>query len=130
VTLRRPRTRAFIGEQRQSHRSQYLYSRGGDGLSWRNLPDPEDLGGARLPNLIYYRGVDKAGDFAAWEEPQLFATEFERRFAPYDRSLALFFRLDITRVDLRMEREQVMPEPVWWRGPRSSQSTNLECCWV
>jgi hypothetical protein len=27
------------------------------------------------PNLIYYNQVDKGGHFAAWEEPELFATE-------------------------------------------------------
>ncbi len=27
------------------------------------------------PNLIYFNEVDKGGHFAAWEEPELFATE-------------------------------------------------------
>ena len=32
------------------------------------------------PNLIYYNAVDRGGHFAAWEEPQLFATELRAAF--------------------------------------------------
>src|SRR5215468_4563096 len=32
------------------------------------------------PNLIYYNQVDKGGHFAAWEQPQLFATEVRAAF--------------------------------------------------
>jgi pimeloyl-ACP methyl ester carboxylesterase len=32
------------------------------------------------PNLIYFNEVDKGGHFAAWEEPQLFATEVGTAF--------------------------------------------------
>ncbi len=32
------------------------------------------------PNLIYFNEVDKGGHFAAWEEPQLFATEVRTAF--------------------------------------------------
>jgi pimeloyl-ACP methyl ester carboxylesterase len=33
------------------------------------------------PNLIYYNQLDKGGHFAAWEEPDLFATELRAAFA-------------------------------------------------
>jgi len=33
------------------------------------------------PNLIYFNEVDRGGHFAAWEEPQLFATEMRAAFA-------------------------------------------------
>jgi pimeloyl-ACP methyl ester carboxylesterase len=32
------------------------------------------------PNLIYYNEVDKGGHFAAWEQPQLFASELRAAF--------------------------------------------------
>ena len=32
------------------------------------------------PNLIYYNRVDKGGHFAAWEQPQLFASELRAAF--------------------------------------------------
>ena len=32
------------------------------------------------PNLIYFNEVDKGGHFAAWEEPELFATEIRAAF--------------------------------------------------
>ncbi len=31
-------------------------------------------------NLIYFNEVDKGGHFAAWEEPDLFATEMRAAF--------------------------------------------------
>jgi pimeloyl-ACP methyl ester carboxylesterase len=34
------------------------------------------------PNLIYFNKVDKGGHFAAWEEPELFATEIRAAFRP------------------------------------------------
>jgi pimeloyl-ACP methyl ester carboxylesterase len=34
------------------------------------------------PNLTYYNKVDKGGHFAAWEEPELFATEVRAAFRP------------------------------------------------
>jgi pimeloyl-ACP methyl ester carboxylesterase len=34
------------------------------------------------PNLIYFNELDKGGHFAAWEEPQLFATELRAAFGP------------------------------------------------
>jgi pimeloyl-ACP methyl ester carboxylesterase len=34
------------------------------------------------PNLSYFNEVDKGGHFAAWEEPDLFATEIRATFAP------------------------------------------------
>src|SRR5262249_58695833 len=32
------------------------------------------------PTLIYFNKVDKGGHFAAWEEPELFATEIRAAF--------------------------------------------------
>ncbi|TWF80295.1 pimeloyl-ACP methyl ester carboxylesterase [Pseudonocardia hierapolitana] len=37
---------------------------------------------AVYPNLTYFNEVDKGGHFAAWEEPDLFATEIRAAFAP------------------------------------------------
>ena len=34
------------------------------------------------PNLTYFNEVDKGGHFAAWEEPELFATEVRAAFRP------------------------------------------------
>jgi pimeloyl-ACP methyl ester carboxylesterase len=34
------------------------------------------------PNLTYFNEVDKGGHFAAWEEPELFATEIRTAFRP------------------------------------------------
>jgi pimeloyl-ACP methyl ester carboxylesterase len=34
------------------------------------------------PNLIYWGEVDRGGHFAAWEEPELFATELRAAFRP------------------------------------------------
>jgi pimeloyl-ACP methyl ester carboxylesterase len=34
------------------------------------------------PNLIYFNEVDRGGHFAAWEEPELFATEIRAAFRP------------------------------------------------
>jgi pimeloyl-ACP methyl ester carboxylesterase len=35
---------------------------------------------ASYPNVIYFHEVDKGGHFAAWEEPELFATEIRAAF--------------------------------------------------
>jgi hypothetical protein len=37
-------------------------------------------------NLIYYNKVDKGGDFAAWEQPQLFAEKVRAGFRPLRKS--------------------------------------------
>jgi pimeloyl-ACP methyl ester carboxylesterase len=37
---------------------------------------------AAYPNLTYFNEVDKGGHFAAWEEPELFATEIQTAFRP------------------------------------------------
>ena len=37
---------------------------------------------ASYPNVIYFNEVDKGGHFAAWEEPELFATEVRAAFRP------------------------------------------------
>jgi pimeloyl-ACP methyl ester carboxylesterase len=34
------------------------------------------------PNLTYFNEVDKGGHFAAWEEPELFASELQAAFSP------------------------------------------------
>jgi pimeloyl-ACP methyl ester carboxylesterase len=34
------------------------------------------------PNLIYFNEVDKGGHFAAWEQPELFASEMRAGSAP------------------------------------------------
>jgi pimeloyl-ACP methyl ester carboxylesterase len=36
-------------------------------------------------NLVYYNRVDKGGHFAAWEQPELFATELRAAFRPLRR---------------------------------------------
>ena len=36
---------------------------------------------ASYPNVIYFNEVDKGGHFAAWEEPELFATELRNAFS-------------------------------------------------
>ena len=38
------------------------------------------------PNLTYFNEVDKGGHFAAWEEPELFATEMRAAFMPLRNS--------------------------------------------
>ena len=35
---------------------------------------------AAYPKLIHYNKVDKGGHFAAWEQPQLFASELRAAF--------------------------------------------------
>jgi len=32
------------------------------------------------PNLVYFNEVDRGGHFAAWEEPELFASELRVAF--------------------------------------------------
>jgi pimeloyl-ACP methyl ester carboxylesterase len=34
------------------------------------------------PNVTYFNEVDRGGHFAAWEEPELFATEIRAAFKP------------------------------------------------
>ena len=34
------------------------------------------------PNLIYFHQARRGGHFAAWEEPELFATEIRAAFKP------------------------------------------------
>jgi pimeloyl-ACP methyl ester carboxylesterase len=36
---------------------------------------------ASYPNVVYFNEVDKGGHFAAWEEPELFATELRAAFS-------------------------------------------------
>jgi pimeloyl-ACP methyl ester carboxylesterase len=41
---------------------------------------PRSWAAQAYPNLIYFNEVDKGGHFAAWEQPQLFATELRAAF--------------------------------------------------
>src|SRR5262249_8004972 len=41
---------------------------------------PETWARRAYRNLIYFHEVDKGGHFAAWEEPELFASEFRAAF--------------------------------------------------
>jgi pimeloyl-ACP methyl ester carboxylesterase len=34
------------------------------------------------PNLSYFHEADRGGHFAAWEEPEVFATELREAFRP------------------------------------------------
>jgi pimeloyl-ACP methyl ester carboxylesterase len=36
---------------------------------------------ASYPNVTYFNKVDRGGHFAAWEEPELFATEVRAAFS-------------------------------------------------
>jgi pimeloyl-ACP methyl ester carboxylesterase len=47
------------------------------GEIWRT---PRSWVEASYPNVIYFNEVDKGGHFAAWEEPDLFATEIRAAF--------------------------------------------------
>ena len=48
----------------------------------RNLRRPRSWVETAYPTLGYYHLVDKGGHFAAWEEPELFATEIRAAFKP------------------------------------------------
>jgi pimeloyl-ACP methyl ester carboxylesterase len=48
------------------------------GEIWRT---PRSWVDASYPNVMYFHEVDKGGHFAAWEEPQLFASELRAAFA-------------------------------------------------
>jgi pimeloyl-ACP methyl ester carboxylesterase len=41
---------------------------------------PGSWGEKAFGNLIYWNEVDKGGHFAAWEQPQLFASELRAGF--------------------------------------------------
>jgi pimeloyl-ACP methyl ester carboxylesterase len=47
------------------------------GEIWRTPPSWVE---ASYPNVIYFNEVDRGGHFAAWEEPELFATELRAAF--------------------------------------------------
>jgi len=47
------------------------------GEIWRT---PRSWAEKSYPNLVYFNEVDKGGHFAAWEEPELFATEIRAAF--------------------------------------------------
>jgi pimeloyl-ACP methyl ester carboxylesterase len=44
------------------------------------FPAPRSWGETVYPGLAYFNEVDRGGHFAAWEEPQLFATELRAAF--------------------------------------------------
>ena len=43
---------------------------------------PESWARRAYPKLAYFHEVDKGGHFAAWEQPELFATELRAAFRP------------------------------------------------
>jgi pimeloyl-ACP methyl ester carboxylesterase len=43
---------------------------------------PRDWAEKAYPNLTYFNEVDRGGHFAAWEEPELFASELRAAFRP------------------------------------------------
>jgi pimeloyl-ACP methyl ester carboxylesterase len=49
------------------------------GEIWRT---PRSWAEKSYPTLSYFNEVDKGGHFAAWEEPELFATEIRAAFRP------------------------------------------------
>jgi pimeloyl-ACP methyl ester carboxylesterase len=49
------------------------------GEIWRT---PRSWVETAYPNVIYFNEVDKGGHFAAWEEPELFASEIRATFRP------------------------------------------------
>ena len=44
------------------------------------VPAPRSWAEAVYPTLVYFNEVDRGGHFAAWEEPELFATELRAAF--------------------------------------------------
>ena len=53
------------------------------GEIWRT---PRSWAEQSYPTLAYFNEVDRGGHFAAWEEPELFATEMRAAFRPLRRS--------------------------------------------
>jgi pimeloyl-ACP methyl ester carboxylesterase len=47
------------------------------GEIWRT---PRSWAAEAYPNLTYFNAVDRGGHFAAWEEPELFASEIRAAF--------------------------------------------------
>jgi pimeloyl-ACP methyl ester carboxylesterase len=45
-------------------------------------PVPRSWVQVAYPSLTYFNWVDRGGHFAAWEEPELFATEVQAAFRP------------------------------------------------
>jgi pimeloyl-ACP methyl ester carboxylesterase len=48
---------------------------------------PETWANRAYPNLIYFHEVDRGGHFAAWEQPELFASELRAAFRSLRASL-------------------------------------------
>ena len=46
------------------------------------FPAPRSWVELSYPTLTYFNEVDRGGHFAAWEEPELFATEIRAAFRP------------------------------------------------
>jgi pimeloyl-ACP methyl ester carboxylesterase len=57
-----------------------LATDGHHSISGGRLSPPETWSRRAYRNLIYFHEVDKGGHFAAWKQPQLFATEFRAAF--------------------------------------------------
>ena len=55
-------------------------SRSASPCSPARSPGPAQLGREAYPTLTYFNEVDRGGHFAAWEEPELFATEIRAAF--------------------------------------------------
>ena len=45
-----------------------------------SIQTPRSWAERAYPNLIYYNEVDKGGHFAAWEQPELFASELRNAY--------------------------------------------------
>ena len=45
-----------------------------------HLPAPRSWAEQAYPNLVHYNEVDRGGHFAAWEQPELFASEVRAGF--------------------------------------------------
>jgi hypothetical protein len=56
--------------------------------TWRSIlatsaaAGPKSWTQAAYHNLIYFNEVDKGGQFAAWEQPELFSIELRAAFRP------------------------------------------------
>jgi hypothetical protein len=48
----------------------------------RDLPAPRSWVEASYPSLTYFNEAARGGHFAAWEEPDVFATEVRAAFKP------------------------------------------------
>jgi hypothetical protein len=68
------------------------------------------------PDLAYFNEVDKGGHFAAWEEPDLFATEMRAAFRPLQSP-----KDDVDRASMVVIRGELALSP--HRGRRRRPAT-------